>query len=143
MADSWQDLAVETTIDVPFHDVDMAAIAWHGHYVKYFEVARCILLESFDYNYPQMRESGYFWPIVDMRIKFVNPSHFGQKIKVRATLEEWEHRLKIRYMITDLESGKRLTKGYTTQVAVRLADGEMQFASPSVLAEKLGIKVGG
>ncbi|MGI9292757.1 MAG: acyl-CoA thioesterase, partial [Pseudomonadales bacterium] len=88
MVDSWQDLSAETTIEIPFHDVDTAAITWHGHYVKYFEVARCILLESFDYNYPQMGESGYFWPIVDMRIRFVNPSRFGQKIKVRATLVE-------------------------------------------------------
>lgn len=140
MTDSWRDLAAETTIQIPFHDVDMAAIAWHGHYVKYFEVARCLLLEKFDYNYMQMGESGYFWPIVDLRIKFVNPARFGQKIRVKAALAEWEHRLKIRYVITDLESGKRLTKGYTTQVAVRRSDGEMQFASPAVLAEKLGIR---
>ena len=141
MADSWQQLVGEVVIDVPFHVVDMATIAWHGHYVKYFEVARCLLLEQFDYNYPQMGESGYFWPVVDLRIKFVSPSHFGQKIKVRATLDEWEHRLKIRYLITDLDSGKRLTKGYTTQVAVNRSDGEMQFVSPPVVAEKLGIKV--
>ncbi len=32
--------------------------------------------------------------------------------------KEWENRLKIDYLIFDAESGKRLTKGYTTQVAV-------------------------
>jgi acyl-CoA thioester hydrolase len=56
-------------------------------------------------------------------------------------LEEWEHRLKIRYVLYDVESGARLTKAYTSQVAVRVADGEMLLASPPVLADKLGIPV--
>ncbi len=134
--------SASTIIEVPFHDVDMAAIAWHGHYAKYFEVARCVLLDTFDYNYTQMGESGYFWPVVDMRIRYVSPARFGQSIKVTATLDEWEHRLKIRYQITDAETGKRITKGYTSQVAVRISDGEMLMASPQVLANKLGIEVG-
>jgi acyl-CoA thioester hydrolase len=28
-------------ITVPFHDVDSIGAAWHGHYAKYFEIARC------------------------------------------------------------------------------------------------------
>ena len=46
-------------IIVPFHDVDSIGIAWHGHYAKYFEIARCALLDSFDYGYDAMRESGF------------------------------------------------------------------------------------
>ena len=33
-------------IDVPFFDVDMMDVVWHGHYIKYFEVARCALLDQ-------------------------------------------------------------------------------------------------
>lgn len=35
----------EVEMTVPFHDVDMMEVAWHGHYVKYFELARCALLD--------------------------------------------------------------------------------------------------
>jgi len=35
---------------VPFFDVDSMNIVWHGHYVKYFELARCQLLELFDFG---------------------------------------------------------------------------------------------
>lgn len=28
----------EVLIEVPFHDVDVMKVAWHGHYVKYFEI---------------------------------------------------------------------------------------------------------
>lgn len=127
----------ETEILVPFHDVDSLNMVWHGHYLKYFEVARCEFLESFHYSYREMGASGFSWPVIDTRIKFVKSAHFGQKIRVRCSLREWEYRLKIDYLITDAVTNERLTKGYTVQVAVSLSTGEMCFASPSVLKEKL------
>ena len=35
-------------VEIPFHDVDMMAVAWHGHYVRYIELARCALLERIE-----------------------------------------------------------------------------------------------
>ena len=131
-------VVAESIIKVPFHDVDMAQIAWHGHYAKYFEIARCELLDKIDYNYLQMSESGYFWPVVDMRIRYVNPVVFGQEIRVVATLVEWENRLKIDYKVYDQATNKRLTKGHTIQVAVAIETKELQLASPAVLLQKIG-----
>ena len=39
-------LVSETEIEVPFFDCDSMHIIWHGHYVKYLEVARCELLDK-------------------------------------------------------------------------------------------------
>lgn len=130
--------SAEVLIQVPFHDVDPAGIVWHGHYAKYFEIARCALLESFDYNYDRMQASGYGWPVIDLRLRYVKPALFGQKIRVRATLLEWEHRLKIEYLVMDAASGERLTKGESVQVAVNMATREMCMISPDVLFERLG-----
>lgn len=127
-------------IEIPFHDVDSVNIVWHGHYVKYLEIARCRLLESFDYNYPQMRASGYVWPVIDIRLRYAGPVRFQQLIRVDASLVEWEHRLKINYLIYDVLTGKRLTKGYSVQVAVDSASGEMQLGSPEILYQKLGLE---
>ena len=117
----------------------MLRIAWHGHYVKYFEVARCVLLDQMSYNYIAMRDSGYSWPIIDMHIRYPQPARFGQEVRVIAKLVEWEHRLKISYTIKDAETGVRLTKGHTIQVAVDLSNNEMCLVSPPILAQKLGI----
>ena len=127
-------------LEIPFHDVDVMRIAWHGHYAKYLEIARCALLEQIDYNVPQMEASGYAWPVIDMRIRYAQPLRFQQKIRVEATLSEWENRLKIDYLIKDAVSGKRLTKAYTVQVAVAIESGEMLYASPTVLLQKLGLE---
>lgn len=126
-------LSAEVELEVPFHDVDSMAVAWHGHYVKYFEIARCALLRRFDYDYPQMQASGYLWPIVELHLKYVRPAYYGHRIKVRATLVEYENRLKIAYLIEDATTGEALTKGHSIQVAVEAASGELQFASPEIL----------
>lgn len=126
-------------IEIPFHDVDMMEVAWHGHYCKYFEIARCALLEKIDYNYPQMRASGYAWPVIDLRIRYIKPARFGQLISVSATIAEWENRLKIDYLIVDKTTGQRLTKGFSVQVAVEMPSQEMCFESPKILLTKLGV----
>lgn len=130
---------VTVTIDVPFYDVDAMQVVWHGNYVKYLEVARCELLRSFNYDYLDMSESGYMWPIVDLRVKYIGSARFARKITVQATLVEWENRLKIDYVITDVDTGDKLTKASTIQVAVCLKTMQMCYESPPVLQQKLGL----
>jgi acyl-CoA thioester hydrolase len=114
---------------------------WHGHYVKYLELARSALLHKFDYDYPRMRDSGYGWPIVDMRLKYVRPARFGQKLWVTAEIVEWENRLRIEYLIRDAETGNKLNKAYTIQVAVDVKSQEMLYVCPPVLWQRLGVSV--
>ena len=134
------DFKAEIEIEIPFYDVDSVGIVWHGNYVKYFEVARCVLLDKLHYNYIDMKESGFFWPIIDIRLRYISPTKFKQKITVRAVIKEWENRLKISYLITDTVTGIRLIRGYSVQVAVDITSGEMLFASPPILFKKLGLE---
>ncbi|MBA1262265.1 acyl-CoA thioesterase [Stutzerimonas sp. NM35] len=128
-------LQAEVEILVPFFDVDSMDVVWHGHYIKYFEVARCALLERIGHNYLQMREAGYAWPVIDVQLRYMRGARFNQRIIVRADLVEWENRLKINYLINDAETGERMTRGSTVQVAVEIASREMQLASPKVFVE--------
>jgi len=133
-------IRAEVEIKVPFFDIDILGIAWHGHYCKYLEIARCAMLDSIDYGYMTMRETGYVWPIVDLQLRYVRPAKFEQRLRVSAELVEWEYRMKIKYRITDAETGEVLAKGHTVQAAVDSASGEMSFASPPIFLEKLGIE---
>lgn len=130
----------ETEIQVQFFDLDPMQIVWHGHYIKYLEVVRCALFDKIDYNYEEMRGSGYAWPVIDVQLRYIVSARFGQRLKLRADLVEWENRLKIDYLITDAATGTRLTRASTTQVAVDIATGEMCFVSPPVLFKKLGVE---
>jgi len=122
-----------------FHDLDPMDIVWHGNYAKYLEIARCALLARFNYDYPQMRDSGYAWPIVDMRLKYIRPVSYDQRISIRAEITEWENRLRIDYEINDVLTGVRLNKAHTIQVAVNMQTREMDYICPAVLWERLGV----
>ncbi|MFK7701019.1 acyl-CoA thioesterase [Pseudomonas caspiana] len=126
---------VDTEILVPFFDVDSMNIVWHGHYIKYLEVARCALLDHIGHNYTQMLESGYGWPVIDIQLRYVRGAVFGQRLIVRASLVEWENRLKINYLITDAETGERMTRASSIQVAVAIETREMQLASPKAFTD--------
>jgi len=129
----------ESETQVQFFDLDPMEIVWHGHYVKYLEIVRGVLLDVIDYNYAQMKASGYVWPVIDLHLRYIAPAAFTQRLKLRAEIVEWENRLKIAYLISDAASGRRLSRATTTQVAVQIATGEMCYVSPPVLFEKLGV----
>jgi acyl-CoA thioester hydrolase len=93
------------------------------------------LLDKIGHNYTAMSESGYAWPVIDLQLRYIRGAQFGQTLNVRANLVEWENRLKINYLISDLETGERLTRGVSVQVAVDMSNREMQLASPKVFTD--------
>lgn len=124
-------------IQIPFFDIDVMRVVWHGHYVKYMEIARCDLLETIGYNYDQMRKSGFMFPVVDMKIKYISPARFGQKIEIHSSIVEYDMQLKINYLIKDAVNHKKLCKAYTKQVAVDIESFEMAYSTPQILLDKL------
>lgn len=135
------DLSHEIMVSPAFHDLDPMDIVWHGHYVKYLELARCALLEKFNYNYLQMRDSGYAWPVVDMRLKYIRPALFERPLRVRAEIVEWENRLKINYMMRDAQTDHKVNQAYTIQVALDMRTREMLYVCPDILWDRLGVTV--
>jgi acyl-CoA thioester hydrolase len=122
-----------------FYDLDPMGVVWHGHYLKFFELARTALLQRHGFDYPVMQATGYLWPVVDLRLKYVRPARLHQALAVRAEITEFECRLRVDYLITDAGSGERLTKGYTVQVAVDAATGALQYVCPKILWTCLGV----
>ncbi len=116
--------------EIPFFDVDSMQIMWHGHYVKYLELARCAFLEAIHYTYDVMRERGYSWPIVQLNLKYVHPARFRQKIRVDLAVVDYETCFRVEYCIVDAATGQKLTEGSTTQMAVDASTQTGQFQTP-------------
>lgn len=135
------DLKHSVTIEytTSFHDTDAMGVVWHGNYLKFFEKAREALFQKFNYGYQEMIDSGYLWPIVDTRIKYISPTIAEQTLKIVATLVEYEHRIKINYLILDAKTEKKMTSGYTIQVAVSASTQEMNFITPQIFLNQFGL----
>jgi len=124
-------------ITVPFYDVDPMQVVWHGNYVKYFEQARCAFLDRINLTYNDMEKTGYLFPIVEMKVKYIRPCVFGQLINVCARLVPCDNFLIFKYEITDDVAKTVLCKAETRQMAVRKKDKESLFMLPDVLLERL------
>ena len=122
--------AAEVILEVPFHDVDSMGVVWHGHYVKYLEIARTALTRAMGLDLQEMTAGGFLWPVVVCHMKYVRPLRYGQKVRVRARLDEYETRLKVDYLLTDAATGEVINRAHTIQVALDAATGQLLFEVP-------------
>lgn len=122
---------------VAFHDVDLAQVMWHGHYVRYLENARWALMERLGIDLDAMMKSGYLWPIVDLQVKYIRAARYGDPLLVRASLVDWQQRLAINYLVTDERDGARVARAQTVQVAVVPPDNELLLAMPEWLTSRV------
>ncbi|WP_394126538.1 acyl-CoA thioesterase [Vibrio hepatarius] len=130
-------LESEVTMVTSFQDADPMGVIYHGNYFRFFEEARRIMMDKIGYGYLAMNDSGYMWPIIDTRVKYVKAIPFNHEIRVTAKLTEWENRLRVDYVIYDAQTSKRMCKAHTTQVAVSIKEQEMCFASPHIFIDKV------
>jgi acyl-CoA thioester hydrolase len=124
--------SIEATI--AFHDIDVVGVMWHGHYLKYLENARWALMDRIGFGFQAMQDSGYAWPIVEMHVKYVQAAKLGDRLRVRASLVEWQNRLVFNYLVTRADD-ERVARAKSVQVAVDVSSGALQFTTPPPLLD--------
>ncbi|MDR1388915.1 MAG: acyl-CoA thioesterase [Treponema sp.] len=129
-------LTAEIIFTVEFYDVDAMELVWHGNYVKYMEKARCALLDKIGYGYSAMKESGYAFPVTGISLKYIRPLRFGDTVRAKAILDEYENCIRIKYEFYDKE-GTITTKGTSTQMAFCIKKNESCFACPAVFIDRV------
>lgn len=130
-------LSAEIEFKVDFNDCDPMRIVWHGNYINYFERARCALLDKIGYNYIAMEESGYLFPVTEVKCKYTKSLRFGDVCRAKATLVEYENMIKIDFELFNAGTGELTTKGSVSQMCVDAETGETQFVCPKVWTEKV------
>lgn len=122
---------------IPFYDVDSMRVVYHGNYIKYLEDARCAFLENKNFNYTKMQEFGFAFPIVELKVKYIRPCTFNQKIIVHVQLQDVRNFLHFKYEIRDKETNEKLLKAETKQMCVDIEKKESLFEIPNDIFSKL------
>lgn len=128
--------AVHVDLEVPFHDVDPLLVAWHGHYFKYFELARTALQRAHRLDVADLRGLGIAWFVVDTRTRHVSPLRYGERFRVHAWFFEDDPRIGIAYEIRALDGGRRVARARTVLVSTT-KDGEMLFETPKEIRDRI------
>ena len=130
-------ILAEVLVEVPFHDVDLAGVVWHGHYMKYLENARWAVMDRIGFGLQAMMSSGFIWPVVGLEVKYIRAARYGERLRVQASIVEWDAKLVLNYLMLDAKDGSRVGRAQTTQVAVERETGTLQLVSPACLTDRM------
>jgi acyl-CoA thioester hydrolase len=123
-------------LELPFHDVDVTGVGWHGHVYKYFELARTALLRQVGLDLPDMIALGVRVVVVETRARHHLPLRYGERLTVEATTSVLQPALQVDYRIL-LPDGRVAVRGRTVLAAVT-SDGSQLVRVPEVVLERLG-----
>ena len=133
-----QPVSTSVTLKVPYYDVDLLRIVWHGNYLKYFEVARQALFKKCGVDMQHYAEdSRYVFPVVRSMIKHISPLRFDDEFTCTAVLKEARVKIVLDFEIKLVSTGKVCARGWTEQVAVLLPEMEMVFQIPEEIQKAL------
>ncbi len=133
-----QSVSTSVTLKVPYYDVDLMQVVWHGNYLKYFEVARQALFREYGVDLQRyMEETRYVFPVVRSTIKHIWPLRFDDEFICTAVLKEARVRIVLDFEIKLVSSGRVCAKGWSEQVAVLLPEMEMVFQIPEEIQKAL------
>lgn len=127
---------IEIELEVPFHDVDALHVVWHGHYYKYFELARTALFRARRLDVPDMIELGYKMVVIESKCRHTFPLRYGDRFRVSAWFKEVEYRFNIQFEIKNLTADKRAAKGHTLMATLDPA-GNLLLATPQCMTARL------
>ncbi len=126
-------VVVESARRVRFSEVDAMGIVWHGRYPLYFEEGSEELGRLCGLSYKDFYEAGLRAPIVKLHIDYFKPLRLAEEFTVRTALI-WNDgsRLNTEYYLVK-NNGTIATSGYTVQLLVDAASGEVRLVPPELL----------
>ena len=107
-------LSFEHKLRVEYHHTDQMGIVHHSNYIKFFEAARTEWLRAAGLTYAEMERRGVMMPIVDVQIKYRQPSYYDEMLSIMTYVDELPMaRMTFRYEIRG-EDGRDVASGSTT-----------------------------
>lgn len=128
--------AVAIDFEVPFHDVDAFRVVWHGHYLKYFEVARTALFRAKGLDVERFEDLGLGLLVMESQCRHSYPLRFGDRARVSAWLKDLDHRIHVAYEVWNMTEGRRAARGHTHLVTLS-AEGRLLLETPASLRAML------
>jgi acyl-CoA thioester hydrolase len=78
----------KTEVRVRYADTDQMKYAYNGKYFEYFEVGRTEMMRDLNLTYKKIEENGYFMPVIETQIKFLNPAFYDEQLIIETRVEK-------------------------------------------------------
>ena len=123
-------------LHVPFHDCDPLGIVWHGHYLKYLEIARCDLFKSLALDVADLIELEIRMVVSEVRCRYTAPLRYGDHVKITAWFSETTPLLKVSYDVENVTTQRRCVRGFT-RLALASKEGRLFDSLPEPVRRRI------
>ena len=124
--------ALGVDFEVPFHDVDAMHIVWHGHYLKYFEIARTAFMRARGLDVERVIGLGFRQLVIESHIRHSFPLRYGERFRVYVWVGEASERVRFSFQIWNLTQDRRSARGETVLVTTD-AGGTLLLETPDAI----------
>jgi len=69
-------------VRVAFADTDAMGVAWHGNYLRWFEMARTELMRATALPYPALVARGFHLPVIEALVRYRRPARYDDLLGV-------------------------------------------------------------
>jgi acyl-CoA thioester hydrolase len=110
---------VETTFPVRYAETDQMRIVHHSNYIVWMEEGRSEFMRQRGSDYAELERIGFSLAVTSIRLRYLAPAHYGERVTVRTWVEEIRSRqLVFGYEIVNAENGTRLVTGQSELVCL-------------------------
>lgn len=90
-----------------YYETDQMGIIHHSNYIRWFEEARCDMMEQLGMGYQRMEECGIISPVLSMYCEYKSMTRFGDTVEIQCILKEYNGiKMTVEYSITDKVTGE-------------------------------------
>jgi len=110
----------EVTVRVRYQETDQMGVAWHGHYLAWFEMGRTEWMRAAGCAYGEVEDrAGIFFPVVRCGARFRASARYDERLNIRTQLARLGG-VKVRFEYEVLRAGANapLATGFTEHGAV-------------------------
>lgn len=130
------DHAITIESSIAFHECDPLAVAWHGRYFEWLDVARATLFSSVGLDVPTIRALGYRMYVTDARCRYMAPLAYGETARTVAWFGEVTPLIRVSYDIYNV-TRETWSARATTVLATTDAAGVLLPTTPDDVLERL------
>ncbi|MDD7298350.1 acyl-CoA thioester hydrolase [Fibrobacter intestinalis] len=99
-------------IEVRYAETDQMGVVHHSVYAVWFEKARTDFFKQIGSTYADVEKEGFVCPVLELNVRYRNPTHYGDVVNIETTLERIGHlHFRFRYRLS--VSGVLCTTGST------------------------------
>jgi acyl-CoA thioester hydrolase len=99
-------------VRVRYADTDQMGMAYHGNYVRWFEVGRTEMLRAQGMSYREVEEAGFRMPVLEVSCRYLTPARYDDELAIETVLAELGRAsLRFEYRVVRLADGELLARG--------------------------------